>query len=214
MKNTSYLGLAALLALFVTGCTQSTPTMMNVSPAELSHETSVELIPLKDVDDVSMAILAEHHRQHGTGPLELTMTYNPKARDFTAMKAVHKLKEIEQSLKYKGVKNMTTQTLPVPDGKPSLMVSYDMVNARPPSDCTPMPGLDNNETGRFIGDYKFGCGVETLLSKQIARPSDLEGKSEMDTRTARRDAIVVEEYSAGVPREPLQGIERADLSSQ
>lgn len=214
MQKNHYYGLGVLLALFISGCTQSTTTMMNVSPTELAHETNVEQIPVDEIDDVNLALLAEHHRKHGTGPLELTMTYDPKARDFTAMKAVHELKKVEQLLKYKGVKDITTQTLPVPDGKPSLMVTYDMVNARPPSDCTPMPGLDNNETGRFIGDYKFGCGVETLLSKQIARPADLQGNDEMDTRTARRESIVVEEYSAGVPREPLQGIERADLSSQ
>lgn len=204
---------AVFLSFLLVACTQSTPSMMNVSPVEVAKETVVEQIALEDMNDSTLAQLANHYRKNGQGPLELTMTYDPKARDFTAMGAVNELKKVSHALKYKGVNNMVTQTLAVSEGKPSLMVSYDMIMAYAPSDCTPMPGLDNNLTGRDIGDYKFGCAVESMLARQIARPADLEGNATLGKRDARRESVVIEEYSAGVPRQPLEGIEREDLTS-
>ncbi len=197
----------------LSACTQSTPTMMNVSPVELAYETSIEQIPLKNLGENNLTFLAEQHRQYGSGLLDLTITYDPKSKSFTAMNAVHELNHIQTFLKKKGVRSMAAQTLAVPDGSPSLMVSFDSVRAQAPSDCGAMPGLDNNETTRKIGDYKFGCGTESMLARQIARPSDLAGKSEMDIRGARRDAIMIDGYSSGVPRKKLEGVERADLVS-
>jgi type IV pilus biogenesis protein CpaD/CtpE len=201
------------LPFLLMACTQTTPSMMNVAPVELSRETVVEQIAIDDVNDALLTHIANHHRKSSNGPLELTMTYDPKSRDFTAMNAVNELKSISKALQYKGVYNMVTQTLAVPEGTASLMVSYDTVMAHAPSNCDPMPGLDNNLTGRDLGNYKFGCGVESMIARQIARPADLEGNSTLSKRDARREAAVVEDYSAGVPREPLEGIEREDLTS-
>ncbi len=213
-KNITYFVLAALTVVSLSACTQTTPSMMNTSRVELARETSVEQIPLKEITDVTMSALAEQYRKHGNGPLDLSMTYDPKAKDFTAMRAVHELKHIQTALRKKGLTNISMQTIAVPDGKPSLMVSFDMVRAQAPSDCTPMPGLHSNETGRDLGNYKFGCGLETAFSKQIARPSDLEGNTGMGTRSARRSSIIVEGYSSGIPREPLNGIERGDIGAE
>jgi type IV pilus biogenesis protein CpaD/CtpE len=209
IKNMS-LSVAAL-ALLSACAPQYTPTMMNTSRVELSHETMVEQIPMAKISDTDLLVIAEQYRKNGNGPLDLTITYDPKSKDFTAMSALHDLKHIREVLKTKNITNISTQTLAAPEGKPSLIVSYELVRAQAPSDCTPMPGLDNNETGRFIGDYKFGCATESLIAKQIARPSDLEGNATLGARSARRDAIVIEGYSAGVPREPLEGLERGDL---
>ncbi len=214
MKNKLINSTAILLGtVLLAACTQSTPSMMNSSRIQLSHETAVEQVPLSELTDTNLTILAKQYRQYGSGPLDLVMTYNPKARDFTAMKAVNELKRVEKVLRQKGVADLTTQTLAVPDGKPSLMVSFDTATALAPADCTPMPGLNDYQTGRFIGDYKFGCGVETAFSKQIARPADLEGNSDMGVRSGRRDANMIEGYSAGVPSAPLEGIERSDLQT-
>lgn len=201
------------LPFLLMACTQTTPSMMNVAPVELSRETVVEQIVVEDINDTMLAQIANHHRKSSDSALELTMTYDPTSRSFTAMSAVNELKRISTALRYKGVRNMVTQTLAVPEGKPSLMVSYDIVMAHAPSGCDPMPGLDNNQTSRFLGEYKFGCGVESMIARQIARPADLEGNATLGVRDARRDGNVIEGYSAGVPREPLDGIEREDLTS-
>lgn len=192
---------------------QTTPTMMNMSPVEIAHETILEQIPLANINDKTLSILAQQYHQYGSGVIDLTMAYDPKAKNFTAMKAVHELKRVQLTLNKKGVRDIVAQTLPVPDGQPSLMVSFSIARAQAPSDCGEMPGLKNNKTSRFLGDYKFGCGIESILAQQIARPSDLEGKSEMGMRSGRREAIILDGYSSGVPREPLEGVERADLAS-
>ena len=205
--------LSLILPLLMMACTQTTPSMMNTSSVELSREMVVEQIALDDINDPVLNQIASHHLKTGDGALELTMTYDPTSRSFTAMNALHELKNIHNALQYKGVRDMTTQTLAVPDGNPSLMVSYDTVLAHTPSDCTSMPGLENNLTDRDLGQYKFGCGVESMLARQIARPSDLQGNAGLGKRDAAREAGVIRDYAAGVPSEPLQGIEREDLTS-
>ena len=210
----AHLALGICAAGLLSACTQSTPSMMNTAKVELARETSVEQIPISEVNEANIGKLAHQYRKYGSGPLDLTMTFDPKSKDFTAMNARRALDVVEQDLRKNGVSNITAQTLAVPDGKASLMVSYDIVQAMAPSNCEPMPGLYNNETGRFIGDYKFGCGVETVFAKQIARPSDLEGRSEMGVRDARRDSVILENYSSGVTQQPLDGIERDDLATE
>jgi type IV pilus biogenesis protein CpaD/CtpE len=214
LKTKNYFASLYVIGFLLAGCTQSTPSMLNTSKVELTQETVVEQIPLNEITDSRLAVLADYHRQFGTGPLDIAMTYDPKSKEFTAMNASHRLKHVKTVLGYKGVKNIQAQTVAVTDGSPSLIVSYDMSRAQAPSDCAPMPGLENNETGRFIGDYKFGCGVETMFAQQIARPADLKGNAVMDQRDARREAIVVDGYSAAVPREPLVGVERDNIVSE
>lgn len=205
--------LSLILPFLMMACTQTTPSMMNTSSVEVSRELVVEQIALDNINDSVLSQIAAHHLKTGDGALELTMTYDPISQSFTAMNAVHELKHVRDALRYKGIKNMVTQTLAVPEGKPSLMVSYDTVLAHAPSDCVSMPGLDNNLTGRDLGQYKFGCGVESMLARQIARPSDLEGNAGLGKRGAGRESGVIRDYAAGVPREPLEGIERDDLTS-
>lgn len=203
------------LAVLVSACTQNTPSMMNVSPVELSNETNIQQIPVEDITPATIQGLANHYKRFSDGrALDLTMTFDPKAKDFTAMKAVNTVKDIQKRMKYNGVYNIQVQTMPVPEGRPALIASYNTVSAHAPSDCDPMPGLLDNKTDREIGDYKFGCGIETLIARQIHRPADLQGNAVLDSAEGRREAAVIDGYSAGVPREPLEGIEREDLSTE
>ncbi|MCI5061232.1 MAG: CpaD family pilus assembly lipoprotein [Alphaproteobacteria bacterium] len=213
MKNSRYILILPVLVVLLAGCTQTTPSMMNTSRIESIQGSTIEQIPLADLDEASIAVIAEQHRRYGTGPLDLTMTFDPKSKDFTAMKAIQTTKTIQESLKQKGVPHSSVQTMAVSEGTPSLIVTYDTVQVQAPSDCAPMPGLTNYDTTRFIEEYKFGCGVETMMAKQIARPKDLTGNAELDTRGGRRESVVTDGYSAGVPREPLQGLERENLST-
>lgn len=212
-QQITYLSVLILTSITLSACTQSTPSQMNLSKVELVSESNVEQIPLANINETTMGMLADHHYKYGRGALDLTMTYDPSSKTFTAMKAVQTLKKVKYMLQQKGLRDLTAQTLAVPDGRPSLMVSYDMVRAQAPSDCGNMPGLESNDTTRFIGEYKFGCGVETLFAQQISNPSDLEGKSGLASRPARRAANVVDTYANGDQREPITGIERADLAT-
>ena len=199
-------------ALCLSACTQFTPSMMSTSRAQLSSTTMMEQVPFDYINDATLSDLADHYKSHGTSALDLTMTFDPKSKSFTAMNAVHKLQDIKAQLKKKNVLNVTTQTAAIEKGTPSLLISYDMVQAMAPQNCNLMPGIETANTTRFIPDYKFGCSTETMLSRQIARPTDLLGTETMDNAEGRRAATVTESYKAGVQRTPISGgVERGDL---
>ncbi|MEM9469895.1 MAG: CpaD family pilus assembly lipoprotein, partial [Pseudomonadota bacterium] len=127
----------------------------------------------------------------------------------------NKLKEIKSKLARKNVTQVLTETFAVEGAQPALMISFDSVHAQAPSDCDVMPGIEKEGTTRFLGEYKFGCTVETMLARQVARPADLEGVSGLDnTSGGRREANAIESYAAGTPREPLDIIGRDNIGSQ
>jgi type IV pilus biogenesis protein CpaD/CtpE len=196
MKATHYLACILMSGALLTGCTQTTPSMMNTSKAELVDETHMEQIPYDKLDDISMAILANQYSRYGDGQLELTMAYDPSSKNFTAMHARNKLKELEKMLAMKGVTSVKTSTLAMKGEAPSLMVMYPSVSAQAPSDCDHMPGVKDNKTGRFLGNYKFGCSVEMFTAQQVYRPSDLRGRGgeAMGVNEGRRITSVMETY--------------------
>lgn len=52
-------------------------------------------------------------------------------------------------------------------------------------------------TERDLGPYKFGCGIDMMLARQVARPADLQGRGGevMGVNDGRRITNVVETYS-------------------
>jgi type IV pilus biogenesis protein CpaD/CtpE len=109
-------------------------------------------------------------------------------------------------LRLSGVKNVTTRIMPVSGhGTASAVeISFATVKAQPPAGCTVMPGVEDR--GTFIAsDYKSGCTVDTLLSRQIARPADLKGREGLDAANGRRQTNIVESYRAGVGNSSLGG---------
>lgn len=207
--------LPILLSFFLmTACTQYTETRMSQAKPQLSHSTIMEQIPFADIHDQTLSALAAHYSKNGVSDLDLTMTYDPASKNFTAASANHELGHIRDFLNGKGIRNILSQTTAISNGTPSLLVSYDVVNVSAPADCTAMPGLNGEGTTRFIDDYKFGCSTQTMFAKQIAHPADLQGNAELGMRDGRREAIILDSYKAGIPRESIEGVERDDLISE
>jgi type IV pilus biogenesis protein CpaD/CtpE len=207
--------LPLLLSLFLfTACTQYTETRMSAAKPQLSHSTIMEQIPFADIHDQSLSAVAVHYSKNGVSDLDLTMTYDPASKKFTSASAKHELGHIRDFLNGKGIRNIVSQTTAISNGMPSLLVSYDIVQAHAPQDCTPMPGLNGEGTTRFIDNYQFGCATQTMFAKQIAHPADLQGNADLGVRDGRREAGILDSYSAGIPREALGGIERDDLISE
>lgn len=214
-KITKNLTLSLSLGLLLGACTPlHTESAMNNSRVEIARESVVEQIPMAQVNDAVLGNLAMQYNKTSNGSLDITLTYDPASKNYTAMSALHDLKDIKMALHKEGVQNVVTQTLAVPNGQPFLMVSYDTLRAQAPTGCPEMPGLNDNNTGRFIDDYKFGCGTESIIAQQIARPSDLEGKDVMSEASGRRAAIIVSPNASGVRNQSLQGVERDILSSE
>jgi type IV pilus biogenesis protein CpaD/CtpE len=197
MKSTTTLLVALMGCVVMAGCQQSTPSMMNTSRVELSTQTGIDQVPVSKINDGYLSALASQYGRYGEGPIDLTVSYDPSSKSYTAMKAVNQLSFLSEALAKKGLNNIRTATLPV-DGQaePTLMVSYDMVTAQGPADCGNMEGLYSNTTSRDVGDYRFGCGVEQMLARQVSRPADLRGRGTVDQADGRRASNVSEAYRA------------------
>jgi len=208
MTHQKYLTVFLLAALFGTSaCTQTTPSMMNSQPMTVSEEALIDQIPLRNINESSLNAMADYYLKNSSGPLDLTLTYDPNSKSFGPNSARHELGHIVSKLKSKGVRNISSTVMAAPNMDPFLIVTYSSAVANAPSDCGETPGLNDYQTGRFLGEYKFGCGVESMFAKQISDPNDLYGRSGLGPRDARRDANVIEGYSSGAEAPPLQGIE-------
>jgi len=196
---------------------QSTPSMMNTSRPLLSAQTEMKQIEVSKINDGFLQGLAEDYTRFGNGPLTLTLAYDPNSKSYTAMKAFQELEAIKSKLSSMNVRSVLADTIKVEGEAPALMIQYDTLSAQAPQGCGIMPGLENSQTGRDIGDYRFGCSVDTMLAKQIYRPSDLAGQDHMDASDGRRAANAIEHYRVVTEREAtrdLQVLERDDIQSE
>ena len=184
---------------------------MSHSKIEVQNQTVMKQMALNDINKSSLTLLANQYHQSTDGPMDLTVTYDPANPKFNAADAAHELKHIVRALNVLGVANITTRVSPVTHGHPALLVAYDSLTALAPANCSSLPGLEDRFTDRTLGDYRFGCGVDTLTARQIANPRDLIGDAALGQRGARRSVGVTDDYLKGEPREALEGLERSSL---
>lgn len=216
MKKSLILSLIAIAAL--PACArQSTPSMMNTSRVQVVPETTLGEIPANRITDGYIASLADQYQRYGAAPLQLTLAYDPDDKSYSAMKAFNTLADVKARLRQRGVTNVSAETVKSDGTEPVLMVSYDSVTAAAPAGCRNMPGFDDGLTTEKIGDYRFGCSVDTLLARQVYRPGDLLGNAASDPIDGRRAANTVEYYRQVTPEEaetPIERIERTDIQAQ
>lgn len=156
------------------------------------------------LDDAALRAVGDHYRHYGEGTVDLVVTYDPKSRTNTAMKATNEAARIAGSLRKSGVSNYTTDIMPVTGGDSRTMIDFRTVTAEAPRDCPSMGGLDGRATEADF-DYRYGCTIEAQLARQIARPQDLAGRDGLDAGSGRRQANIVEGYKTGEPNAVLEG---------
>lgn len=195
------------LAMIVSGCEQYHPTSVTENRIQVEEEKFTDSVPVSQMNDAAMETLAKHYSKHGDGPLELTVTYDPKATKSGAMHASDEAAKLSKALRLKGVDHVEAGILPVKDAgtEMNVMLAYSAYYAKPPKDCTLIAGLENQGV-EVEEDYKLGCTRETLFARQIARPKDLKGQeSGLENGDGRRLANSLGYYRDGVPNEPLEG---------
>jgi len=217
MMNRTLVFAAILGSWSLAACTQTTPSMMNNNNPRLSSETTMQQTPVAAVNDNYIHSLAENFKRYGSSSMQLSLGYDPKSKSYTAMKAFKDLDRIKSQLASLGVQNVTAGTVQAEGSEPTLMISYDGLKATAPDGCTSLPGIDDNQTTRFIGDYKFGCSIDTLTARQIYRPADLKGNDYMGEADGRRTANSLEYYRQ-VPaikgQSQLNQLGQQDMKSQ
>lgn len=201
-----------MLCMVLTGCDLHEPTKLSQNRVQVEEEQFSDTLPISHLNDAALSGLAHHYRKHGDGPLELTVTYDPKSSKSNAMHASDEAARLSKALRSNGVSNVHAGILPVMNSghQMNAMISYTAYNALAPKDCDVMPGV-RDYTVDADEDYKLGCTIETTFARQIARPKDLKGQSDTGGLTdGRRSANTVEVYRTGVPNEPLNGESATD----
>jgi pilus biogenesis lipoprotein CpaD len=211
-NKTSAMDIALLLFALVamvglTGCemhheTYMTPNKMEVHETQFNAQASVS-----EMNEYYLVAVAQEYDKNGNGPVDLTVTYDPKSRTNTAMRASANASRIGSVLRGNGVPEVNASILPVhaSGGVSNALLSYSGYEVTPPKDCSMIDGLEYNSV-EANPDYKLGCSMNTVMAKQVARPKDLAGtKVDEPTTDGRRNANIIERYRVGEPNEKLEG---------
>ena len=212
MKYFLNIGVAFVSLTMLAGCNLYTQSYATQNRVQVSEENVTHDVLLFDADDAFIGTLARHFTKHGGGAMDLMVTYDPKSRSNTAMHATNKAADIVAALRDYGVVDIDAGVLPVKaQGSNSrLLISYNSFNAHAPKGCeNTMPGMNGYiESDK---DYKLGCSIETMLARQVAKPSHLLGRGAVGGNTDGRSATnIVDGYRSGAQNVSLEGESASD----
>ena len=199
----------AFLSLSLTGCMDLyEPPTVNDNRIQVKEEAFLQDVSINDVNDEFIAALARHYSKHGGSAMDLIVTYDPRSYRNTAMNATNRAANIASSMRDYGISNVKAGVMPVKSqgDEARLLVSYDAYTAHAPEGCDyEMPGM-NDAPVEDDKKYKMGCGIDTLLARQIAKPGHLLGRGSQDgTTDGRSSTNIVDLYRTGRQNEPLEG---------
>lgn len=194
------LALAAISALSLGGCAKiDMPTKMTEQRVVLESDNYSQTYKVAEVKAAQLDEISDHFRRYGNSQPEVIVSYDPYSKKNTARKATDHLHRITAELGKRGVGNIKGSILAADysGDAPEMIIGYSSVNAQPPQDCGMMPGADTMRA-ELDFDYKLGCSLQTMVSRQVARPADLAGRApDSASGDARRAGAVVEPYRAG-----------------
>tara|TARA_R110002095_G_scaffold90802_1_gene79188 strand:+ start:8042 stop:8728 length:687 start_codon:yes stop_codon:yes gene_type:complete len=206
----------AFMSLSVGGCMGVDlyePPTINESRIQVEEETFFQDVAVDDVDDAYLGMLARHYTKHGGSPMDLIITYDPRSYRNTAMKATDMAASIAGSLRGYGVSKVNAGVMPIKSqgDEARLLVTYDSYNARPPEGCdNNMPGM-NKSPLEHDERYKLGCSIDTLVARQVSKPSDLLGRGKTETKSDGRPiSNIIDLYRVGTPNTSLDGEKASD----
>ena len=118
----------------LTACsTLDGPTALSQKKVEVVEETFRAEFETATLDAAGLSQLAEHYSNHGEGPADIVVTYNPKVAGNSAMKASDNVARIAAALRKQGVKNIKTEILPIHQSETSMThISYVSYRAQAP----------------------------------------------------------------------------------
>lgn len=203
------------VVLLLAGCSVESKTWVNENRVEVRDEHFTDTFETSQIDDGTLHAIGVYYYRYGNGEMNVVVTYDPQSKTNTQGKAAAALSYIEEGLAKAGVSRVHT-TLSAARGSGDVsttLISFPALTASAPEGCGMMPGYENptgeiqNEAGEDP-KYRFGCSVESLLAKQVARPSDLLGKQGFETNSdGRRQERVISTrgYYGDKPNANLDG---------
>ncbi len=204
----------AFLSLSVAGCMDLyEPPTISDDPIQVKEESFIQDIAVGDVDNEYISALARHYTKHGISPIDIIVTYDPRSYRNTAMMATNIAADIARSLRDYGVTNVKAGVMPVKSqgDEARVLINYNSYIALAPKGCDYNMLNRGNSALENDPEYKLGCSIDTMLSRQIARPADLLGRgAQEDASDARPVANKVDLYRTGELNKPLEGESATD----
>lgn len=199
--KTSYI-LSGIALILLSGCTSmvESPTWVNEKRVEVQSDHFTDTFETSTLKDAGMvhAIANTFHR-YGNGEMAIVVSYDPRSSVNTEKQAAAALSTFNAGLSREGIsRTQSTLSAAVGTGDTSTtLISFPALSARPPEGCTMMPGYDrvSDEIQSDDGakpNYRFGCSIESLMARQVARPSDLMGRQGFETKSdgARAEKVI------------------------
>ncbi len=201
MKGGHYT-LLCCTAFLLTSCLYR-ETALTPNRIELVHTKADTEYLTAQMDETTIRGIADRYEHHGSGPVEVTVSYDPQSSVNTAMHASNEAARLAKAFAlHKVAADVSTLPVNLQGDVSHTYVYYESVDARPPPDCgTLFDGVRN--TGDTPENYGFGCTIESAVSRQVARPADLAGRTAMDPGDARRQDVIVDTYRSGTPNTTL-----------
>ena len=216
MRLNKFLALAFILIFAVTlsACDVTTPSMINTGKIRIKNQMVTKTFDVHNFDEAFANEIAQDVIRNGRSKMTLTLSYfaEDRANRVIAEKSGQIFK---QAFKDRGVYNVKIVTVPV-DNKNSagkLVVTYKSLVAEAPEECTRIIGSDGADSMEAVDKYQFGCNTKMTISKMVADPSDLLGKSGSSGVESRRSGATVENYKTGTPNNPMGGYQASNIGT-
>ncbi|MGB4106502.1 MAG: CpaD family pilus assembly lipoprotein [Alphaproteobacteria bacterium] len=195
------------LVFVLSACEMYAESAISDRRVQVREENFTEQVSLARANNEYIAKVAHDYGQSGSGPVDLTITYDPQSRTNTAMHANDEAVRLSQAFRKHGVRDVVTSILPVREQGPEsvLIISYSSYQAGAPANCGRMTGFEGPVL-EHDPSYKLGCTVETVFARQIADPSDLLGDAKAPAYSDGRSAAnIVDVQRSGAYNKPIKG---------
>jgi len=211
MRKTLSLIVLLSASMLASACSPGEPWLMEqsyVQPGKMTIAQSRHIVrkPLNTVSDGDLRQAATTFKKSGHGMMYAVIGYDvhnaaQKNESFARGKS------IAQTLRDNGITDdrMVVRSIPVSTAQPIIVIAFDKTEAGAAPGCQPMPSLDGPIATKESFDYRLGCGVQSVMARQLVDPMDLKGKTQRDNLMdgERVANIVTNDYRIGQTRDFL-----------
>lgn len=202
-------------------CSPEKPWMMEQStliekPIRLVESRHVTKKPLNAMDSSDTKEAARIYQKNGAGPMYVVVAYKDHGK-LNDSGATAKVAELRSQLQAQGIaaNDIISSTVPLETETPVALIAFDTLEAKGPEGCDKMPGYDLHAEEDNLFDYKTGCGVKSMMARQIANPKDLEGVAGVGPASDGNHAanVITEQYEPGAPKAFLPSYVISELAN-
>lgn len=211
------LGLIGAMTLVLSACEMTSSSMMSTSPITVEEKQNSVMMQIDDLTPAAVAELSKGYRRNGQGPVEVIVLYPAEGSEVLAENEAGR---IAADLRDAGIGSVTPSSLPIDDMRKAgqVIVRYTELVAHAPQGCEVHPGdsragILDSKNGYFP-NYRFGCGVDSYIAGQVARPSDLLGDDDIAPVEASRPTAQGKDFRDGKAFKDLKGTNASELSTK